>query len=92
MDITVPNTRPDQPRVTLFGQLADGSFAARVMEETSVPYQKAWDNLIEQRVVYIDPDQDALDQMLAALREGRLAFSHLQDYGAANGGSSTIPV
>ena len=38
MNITVPNTLPDSARITLVGELQDGSFKAKVMTETDVPY------------------------------------------------------
>ena len=92
MSIVVPNTRPDVPRVTLFGQLDDGTYAARVMDEDAVPYKRCWDNAIDQVMVYIEPDDDQLAHMLAALNDGRLEFSRLQDFGSSGGGTSTIPV
>lgn len=92
MTTTVQNTRPDAPTVTLFGRLDDGTYAAEVMAETSVPYSTYWDNALEQVVVYIEPDDKQLQQVVSALNEGRLDFSALQNYGSANGGSSTLPV
>ncbi len=92
MEITVNNTNPNDPRVTLFGELQDGSFAAKVMAETAVPYRRYWDNEIEQLIVYIVPDDDQLDAILKALHERRLPFKSLQDYGSVSGGSSKIPV
>ncbi|HEY8100674.1 MAG TPA: hypothetical protein VIF82_07955 [Burkholderiaceae bacterium] len=90
--IVVPNTRPDAPRVTLFGQLNDGSYTAKVMDEDAVPYTYCWDNAIDQAMVYIEPDDEQLERMITALNEGRLEFSRLQDFGTANGGTSTITV
>lgn len=92
MPITVQNTRPDEPTVTLFGHLDDGTYAAEVMAETSVPYSSYWDNAIEQVAVYIEPDDEQLQRVVAALNEGRLDFSILQEFGSANGGQSTLPV
>lgn len=92
MSTTVPNTRPDTPRVTLFGQLDDGKYVAEVMAETSVPYTPYWKNALDQAMVYIDPSDEQLQSMVAALNEGRLEFSSLQNYGASNGGTSTIPI
>lgn len=92
MDILVQNTRPEVPRVTLFGQLDDGAYAARVMDEDAVPYTPCWENEIDQAIVYIEPSDDQLEQMVNALNEGRLEFSRLQDFGGANGGVSTISV
>ena len=40
MGITVKNTTPDTTRITLVGEMMDGSFDARVMAETDVPYTK----------------------------------------------------
>jgi hypothetical protein len=37
MSITVKNTTPDTTKVTLFGELRDGSFDAKIMAETDVP-------------------------------------------------------
>ena len=92
MSITVKNTSAQTGKVTLFGELSDGSFVAKVMGEDQVPYGRYWDNLVEQVMVYIDPDKQQLDAILAALNERRLPFSGLQDYGGAGGGNSTIPV
>lgn len=92
MATTVPNTQPDAPSVTLFGRLDDGTYAAEVMEETSVPYSSYWDNAVEQLVVYIEPDDEQLQRVVAALNEGRLDFSSLQNYGSSNGGNSTLPI
>lgn len=92
MPTTVANSRPDSPSVTLFGRLDDGTYAAQVMAETSVPYSSYWDNALEQVMVYIEPDEEQLQRVVAALNEGRLDFSRLQDFGSANGGQSTLPV
>ena len=92
MSLTVCNSRPERPVVTLFGQLDDGTYAARVMEETEVPYARCWDNALDQVMVYIEPDEDQLRSMLTALNEGTLAYASLQNYGASTGGISTIPL
>ena len=92
MNITVKNTTPDTTRVTLFGELRDGSFDARIMAETEVPYTRCWENQIEQRMVYIQPDPGQLEAILAALNERRLTLEQLQDFGGAGGGTSEIPV
>lgn len=92
MPTEVSNTRPDAPRVTLFGQLEDGSFDAEIMGETDVPYARHWDQAIDQVMVYIEPTEDQLERILLALREGRLRFSDLQEYGSANGGVSQLPI
>ena len=78
--------------VTLFGRLEDGTYAAEVMAETSVPYASYWDDALEQVVVYIEPDDEQLQRVVAALNDGRLEFSSLQNYGSSNGGASTLPV
>ncbi|QJE02302.1 hypothetical protein HH212_21640 [Massilia forsythiae] len=90
MSITVNNTTPDTVRITLFGELDDGSFAAKVMTETDVPYTPYWNNQIEQRIVYIEPDQEQLKTILAALNERRLTLDQLQEAGSAGGGTSEI--
>jgi hypothetical protein len=92
MSITVKNTTPDTTRVTLFGELHDGSFDAKIMAETDVPYTRCWENQIEQRIVYIQPDPDQLKAILAALNERRLSIEQLQEFGSAAGGMSEIPV
>jgi hypothetical protein len=92
MDITVRNTTSQTGRVTLFGELQDGSFVARIMGEDQVPYSRYWDNQVEQAMVYIEPDAAQLAAILAALNERRLAFRDLQNYGGSAGGTSTIPV
>lgn len=91
MTIEIHNSQPDRTVVTLFGRLDDGRFAAAVMPETSVPYSSYWKNAIEQKVVYIEPDDTELERMLDALNEQRLDFDSLQEYGAVNGGVSNIP-
>ncbi|WP_026354628.1 hypothetical protein [Massilia niastensis] len=92
MNITVKNTTPDTARVTLVGELQDGSFNAKVMAETDVPYTRYWDNELEQRIVYIQPDAEQLKSILAALNERRLSLDELQNYGSSAGGTSSIPV
>jgi hypothetical protein len=92
MTIVVPNTRPDQPRVTLFGQLDDGAYVAKVMDEDEVPYMQYWKNALDQAMVYIEPDDDQLARIVSALNEGKLEFSRLQDFGAADGETSAIPL
>jgi hypothetical protein len=92
MSTEVSNTRPDSPRVTLFGQLDNGAFDAEIMDETDVPYGHYWNNAIDQVMVYLDPTEEELDRILHALNEGRLKFSDLQAYGSANGGVSQLPV
>jgi hypothetical protein len=92
MTITVKNTSPDTTRVTLVGELQDGSFDARLMAETDVPYTRCWDNEVEQRIIYIQPDPEQLKAILAALNERRLTLDQLQEFGSAGGGTSDIPV
>jgi hypothetical protein len=92
MTITVKNTTPDTTRVTLVGELQDGSFDARLMAETDVPYTRCWDNEVEQRIIYIQPDPEQLEAILAALNERRLTLDQLQEFGSAGGGTSDIPV
>jgi len=92
MSITVKNTTPDTTRVTLFGELQDGTFEAKIMGETDVPYTRYWDNEVEQRMIYIEPDPDQLKAILAALNERRLSIEQLTEFGSAGGGTSEIPV
>lgn len=92
MNITVKNTTPDKSRVTLVGELQDGSFDAKVMSETDVPYTRYWDNGVEQRIVYIQPDPEQLASILLALNDRRLSLDELQNYGSSAGGTSSIPV
>jgi hypothetical protein len=92
MSITVKNTTPDTTRVTLFGELRDGSFDARIMAETDVPYTRCWDDQIEQRIIYIQPDPDQLKAILVALNERRLSLEQLQEFGSVGGGTSEIPI
>jgi hypothetical protein len=92
MTITVKNTTADSTRVTLVGELQDGSFDARLMAETDVPYTRCWDNQVEQRIIYIQPDPEQLKAILAALNERRLTLDKLQAFGCAGGGTSDIPV
>lgn len=92
MTITVANTHPDNARITLVGELQDGSFKAKVMTETDVPYTPYWDNLLEQRIVYIQPDDAQLDAILTALNERKLTLDELQNYGSSDGGTSEIAV
>lgn len=92
MSLTVSNTDPGAPHVTLFGRLDDGGYVAEVMDETSVPYSAYWEGSIEQVMVYIEPDEAQLRRIMTALNEGRLDFSTLQNFGSSNGGTSTLPV
>lgn len=92
MGITVKNTRPDTAKVTLVGEMMDGSFDAKVMAETDVPYTKYWDNELEQRIVYLNPDPEQLEAIVAALNEGRLSLDALQDFGSSAGGESELPI
>lgn len=92
MTTTIPNTRPEAPSVTLFGRLDDGTYAAEVMNETSVPYSSYWENATEQVVVYIEPDDKQLQHLVEALNKGQLEFASLQNYGSANGGTSMLPI
>ncbi|TCS39302.1 hypothetical protein EDC30_101258 [Paucimonas lemoignei] len=92
MTITVRNSVESAPKVTLFGQLANGKFAAKVMNEDEAPFGKCWDNAIDQRMVYIVPDIDQLDAIVRALNEGRLDYDTLQDYGGTGGGVTELPI
>ncbi|KFC68265.1 MULTISPECIES: hypothetical protein [Massilia] len=92
MGITVKNTTPDTAKVTLVGEMMDGSFDAKVMAETDVPYTKYWDNELEQRIVYLHPDPEQLKAIVAALNEGRLSLDALQDFGSSAGGESELPI
>lgn len=88
----VPNTTEDATRVTLFGQLADGTYAAEIMDEGEVPYARYWRNAIDQVMVYVIPEREQLDAILIALAEGRIEFSALQQYGGTKGGFSDVPI
>ncbi|MGJ7917225.1 hypothetical protein ACI48D_17340 [Massilia sp. LXY-6] len=92
MSITVKNTTPDTTRITLVGELQDGSFKAKVMSETDVPYTPYWEQQVEQRMIYIQPDPEQLKAIVAALNERRLTLDQLQSFGSAGGGESEIPV
>ncbi|RZA36374.1 MAG: hypothetical protein EOP92_05725 [Lysobacteraceae bacterium] len=92
MGITVKNTTPDTTRITLVGEMMDGSFDARVMAETDVPYTKYWDNELEQRIIYLHPDPEQLQAIVAALNERRLTLDALQEFGSSDGGSSELPI
>jgi len=92
MELTVSNSTTPAILVTVFAELQDGSFAAKVMPETSVPYTPYFENEVDQVIVYIAPEEEQLASILAALNERRLPFKDLQNYGSVAGGSSTIPV
>jgi len=92
MGITVKNTTPDTAKVTLVGEMMDGSFDAKVMTETDVPYTKYWDNELEQRIVYLNPDPEQLKSIVAALNERRLSLDDLQNFGSSAGGTSELPI
>jgi len=92
MGITVKNTTPDTARVTLVGEMMDGSFDAKVMAETDVPYTKYWDDELEQRIVYLHPNPDQLKAIVAALNERRLSLDDLQEFGSSAGGTSELPI
>ncbi len=92
MGTTVKNTTPDTAKVILVGEMMDGSFDAKLMSETDVPYTKYWDNELEQRIVYLHPDADQLKAIVLALNEGRLSLDDLQDFGSSAGGESELPI
>jgi hypothetical protein len=92
MEITVNNSTTAATLVSVFAELQDGRFVAKVMAETDVPYTHYFENELDQVVVYIAPDEEQLRAILTALNERRLAFGDLQNYGAAGGGTSVIPV
>ena len=92
MELTVNNSTAPATLVTVFAELQDGSFKAKVMTETDVPYTPYFDNEVDQVIVYIAPDEEQLQAILAALNERRLPFGDLQNYGSSAGGTSKIPV
>jgi hypothetical protein len=92
MSITVNNTSARTGRVTLFGELRDGRIVAKVMREDQVPYGAYWKDQVEQVMVYIEPNEEQLGTLLAALNERRLPFGELQNYGGSSGGTSDFPV
>jgi hypothetical protein len=92
MNISVKNTTSGTTRITLVGQLQDGSFKAKVMSETDVPYTPYWEDQLEQRMIYIQPDPEQLKAIVTALNERRLTLDQLQDFGSSAGGESDIPV
>ncbi len=92
MGITVKNTTPDTAKVTLVGEMMDGKFDAKVMAETDVPYTKYWDNELEQRIIYLNPDPEQLTSIIAALNDGRLSLDALQEFGSSDGGTSELPI
>jgi hypothetical protein len=92
MNIKVNNTTPDTARITLVGEMPDGTFNAKVMTETDVPYTPYWEHQVEQRMIYIQPDPEQLKAIVTALNERRLTLDQLQDFGSSGGGTSDIPV
>ena len=92
MELTVNNSTTATTLVTVFAELQDGRYAAKVMRETEVPYTPYFEDELDQVIVYIAPSEEQLQAILAALNERRLAFGDLQNYGAAGGGTSVIPV
>lgn len=92
MNISVKNTTSDTTRVMLVGEMQDGSFKAKVMPETDVPYTPYWEHQVEQRMIYLQPDPDQLARIVTALNERRLTLDQLQDFGGAGGGQSDLPV
>ena len=92
MELTVNNSTTASTLVTVFAELQDGSYVAKVMPETNVPYTPYFENELDQVIVYIAPDEEQLATILTALNEKRLPFGDLQNYGAAGGGTSNIPV
>lgn len=89
--LRVRNSRADDPRVVLFGQLEDGKFAARRLAEDEVPYTECWPGTVSQVMVYIEPDDGQLARIMAALENGTLEFGRLQDFGGLDGETSDIP-
>ena len=92
MELTVNNSTTAATLVTVFAELQDGRYVAKVMPETDVPYTPYFANELDQVIVYISPDEEQLAAILTALNERRLPFGDLQNYGAASGGTSQIPV
>lgn len=92
MGTTVKNTTPDTTKVILVGEMMDGSFDAKVMSETDVPYTKYWANELEQRIVYLHPDAEQLKSIVQALNERRLSLDGLQEFGSSAGGESELPI
>jgi hypothetical protein len=62
------------------------------MAETDVPYTKYWDNELEQRIVYLNPDPEQLKSIVSALNERRLSLDDLQNFGSSAGGTSDLPL
>ena len=92
MGTTIQNSSPDTTRVILVGEMVDGSFDAKVMKETDVPYTKYWDNELEHRIIYLHPDADQLTSIVLALNQHRLTLDALQDFGSSAGGESELPI
>lgn len=90
--ITVSNTRAEAPQVALFAQLDDGNFIAEILDEYGVPDTLYWENAVDQVAVYIEPEDAELREILAALHEGRIQLSELEQYGGVDGGISTLPI
>jgi hypothetical protein len=90
MELTVKNSTPPATVLTLFAEMRDGSFNAKVMPETDVPYTPYWEDQVDQVTVYIHPQPDQLKTILDALAERRLAFGDLQNYGSSAGGESVF--
>ena len=92
MATTVKNRTPDSTKVILVGEMMDGSFDAKVMKETDVPYTKYWDNELEQRIIYLHPDAEQLTSIVMALNDRRLTLDALQEFGSSAGGESELPI
>ena len=92
MATTVKNSTPDSTKVILVGEMMDGSFDAKVMKETDVPYTKYWDNELEQRIIYLHPDAEQLTSIVLALNDRRLTLDALQEFGSSAGGESELPI
>ena len=59
------------------------------MAEISAPYNYCRKNAIEPAVKYIEPTDAQLQGVIAALKNGRLDFFEVQNYGSSNGGTSS---
>jgi hypothetical protein len=90
MNITVQNTVPATTRITLVGEMHDGTFDAEVMTETAVPYTPYWDNLLEQRIVYIQPDDERVTE-LRQCRRRHVVHPGISNRSSHRGSSNASP-
>jgi hypothetical protein len=90
MSALVNNTNSNSGYVTVFARMIDGTYQGQVMNECQVGNPQCWSYSAKEIVARIQPGEQQLRNILAALTDGRLHLNSLDGIGHSYGGKTHI--